>query len=106
MPQWVNVFQDQAIEMLGVTPDEVARKQEMEGNVTECFSNALFHEFILRLRAKMETYNVRFKSNFIFWRVHVTHNYTLREIKKKNTQKTSLLLSLVHIGKTFGIMFF
>lgn len=59
------MFQDQAIEMLGVTPDEVAQKQETEGNINECFANANFHEFIFRLRAKMETYNVRFNISLI-----------------------------------------
>ncbi|XP_054276816.1 replication protein A 70 kDa DNA-binding subunit-like [Macrosteles quadrilineatus] len=55
--QWVNVFQDQAIELLGVTPDEVAPKYQDEGNLNEVLSTVMFREYLFRLRAKMETYN-------------------------------------------------
>lgn len=54
----MNLFHDQAVELFGLTADEVAAKQESGGNVTDCFANTNFREFLFRLRAKVENYNV------------------------------------------------
>lgn len=56
--QWVNIFHDQAVELFGLTADEVIARQESGGNSTDCFVNTNFHEFLFRLRAKVENYNV------------------------------------------------
>lgn len=56
--QWVNIFHDQAVELFGLTADEVIARQESGGNATDCFANTNFHEFLFRLRAKVENYNV------------------------------------------------
>uniref|UniRef100_A0A1B6MN54 Replication protein A subunit n=1 Tax=Graphocephala atropunctata TaxID=36148 RepID=A0A1B6MN54_9HEMI len=96
--QWVNVFHDQAIEMLGVTPEEVARKQETEGNITECFANANFQEFLFKLRAKVETYNdeSRMKMSIVTAKKPDIKDHcrkliaSIKEMAGINTDKTSV----------------
>ena len=53
------MFQDQAESLLGCSARELASKKETDTTAyQEVFQNATFKEFSLKLRVKMESYNV------------------------------------------------
>lgn len=55
--QWLTLFHETAEAILGTTADEVGNHKESNENYQDCFKQALFHQFLFRLRAKMENYN-------------------------------------------------
>uniref|UniRef100_A0A1B6CV81 Replication protein A subunit n=1 Tax=Clastoptera arizonana TaxID=38151 RepID=A0A1B6CV81_9HEMI len=55
--QWVTLFQETAEQLFGVTADEIGTRKENDDRFNECFSNALFKDYVFRLRAKIEEYN-------------------------------------------------
>lgn len=54
---WVTLFQSEAEHILGVTAQDVGESTEDH----PALKKALFTQYIFRLRAKMEHYNVSFK---------------------------------------------
>lgn len=54
--QWVNVFANEAEQILGATSDEIG--QAADDELARIIEAANFKTFSFRLRAKMETYNV------------------------------------------------
>lgn len=58
--QWVNVFANEAEQILGATSEQVGQSstEELDGIIEA----ANFKTFMFRLRAKMETYNVFLKN--------------------------------------------
>jgi len=55
--QWITSFQESGEAILGVTADSLGKmREEDESQFEKVFSDASFHPYVLKLRAKMETY--------------------------------------------------
>lgn len=56
--QWLTCFQDTAMEMLGVSGDELGQMRETdEPAYDNVFQQANFKEYVFRIRAKVDTFN-------------------------------------------------
>ena len=57
--QWVTCFQDTGTEILGCSAQELGELRDQDSpNYNSVFQKANFKDFIFRVRAKMDTYNV------------------------------------------------
>lgn len=58
--QWVSMFSSEAERVLGMTSEEVGRQiEENSEAMVQIADKVHFKQFIMKCRAKMETYNVR-----------------------------------------------
>ena len=59
--QWVTCFQDTGAEILGCSAQELGELREQNSpEYDSVFQKANFKDFIFRVRAKMDTYNVSY----------------------------------------------
>lgn len=66
---WISLFQEQAETLLEGTAEEIGSSRDADypqGNYDAYFRKPLFKIYQFRVRAKMETFNVRF---FYYWLV-------------------------------------
>lgn len=57
--QWISMFSSEAEKVLGMTSEEVGQQIEQNSEaMTQIADQAHFKQFIMKCRAKMETYNV------------------------------------------------
>ena len=57
--QWVTCFQDTGTEILGKSAQELGELRDQDSpEYNDAFQRANFREFIFRIRAKMDNYNV------------------------------------------------
>lgn len=60
--QWVSMFSSEAEKVLGMTSEEVGQQIEQNPEaMTQIADQAHFRQFIMKCRAKVETYNVSLK---------------------------------------------
>ena len=78
--QWVTCFQDTGAEILGCSAQELGELREQNSpEYDSVFQKANFKDFIFRVRAKMDTYNVSYivlhtiRSNVarILWHMYI-----------------------------------
>lgn len=59
--QWVSMFSSEVEKVLGMTAEEVGQQVEQNPEAMMSIANtAHFKQFVMKCRAKVETYNVRF----------------------------------------------
>ena len=62
--QWVTLFSAEAEKILAKTAQEIGEAMEHDQeSVGKLFDEVQFKQFLFKIRAKMESYNVRFSPN-------------------------------------------